>query len=164
MSESGGNDKLYIIIILVMIGCFIYWYQTRLDNSECPTCRERRLKMDTNNDNRLHSKKMRQRSKTNQTQEDYRVRSKSAPKSKSKSKLKSAMKNKHGRKGKSNSKSKKRVTFEEEDDENMDDESDITLDSLDSTDQASLMAPHVRGRSPVDEDDDVDDNDTNESL
>lgn len=43
MSGSNSNDKVYVIIILIMIGCFVYWYQTRLDlHTECESCKKRK--------------------------------------------------------------------------------------------------------------------------
>ena len=43
-----GNDKFYIIIIFLMIGFFIYWYQTRPDPTECQSCRKKKEELSLN--------------------------------------------------------------------------------------------------------------------
>lgn len=47
-----SDDKIYIIIIMVMIGFFVYWYQKRIENARCQKCIRR-----SNKRNKLsHSK------------------------------------------------------------------------------------------------------------
>ena len=43
---ASSNDKFYIIIILGMIGFFIYWYQTKLNNitDSCANCKYKESK------------------------------------------------------------------------------------------------------------------------
>lgn len=42
---ANSNDKFYIIIILGMIGFFIYWYQTKLNITEsCSKCKYKESK------------------------------------------------------------------------------------------------------------------------
>tara|TARA_B110000908_G_C9832001_1_gene261745 strand:- start:195 stop:494 length:300 start_codon:yes stop_codon:yes gene_type:complete len=36
------DDKLYIVLVLVLVGIFIYWYQKRIDNIECQKCLKRK--------------------------------------------------------------------------------------------------------------------------
>ena len=36
------DDKLYIVIVLAIVGMFVYWYQKRMDNMECRKCIKRK--------------------------------------------------------------------------------------------------------------------------
>lgn len=100
-----SNDKLHIIIILGMIGFFIYWYQNCIDNQiECKRCiqrdRKKRKKYKKIKGNLLNSKEL----NTNIINKDL-------------NKNIGIIK-----------KEKKTVRFEDE-------ESEISLDSLDSSDK-----------------------------
>lgn len=38
------DDKLYIIVILAMVGIFMYYYQTHIKNNLCRKCKKRKYK------------------------------------------------------------------------------------------------------------------------
>lgn len=140
MSDSGtGNDKLYIIVILAMIGCFIYWYQSRLDaSSYCERCQ--RLDSKT-----VSVKKEKNRSSKTQKKSSKKKKSINASKSNTKDERYLTEKPKsRTKKGK-----KKSVTFKD------DEESDISLDSLDSSDHASVIK-HDGDKNDDDTDSDLD--------
>lgn len=99
---SDGNDKIYIIIILVMIGGFIYWYQTKLDtHNECKKCNRRKKQV-----------------KNCAKYENPKIKNKSEKK-------------------------KKKVTFKNED-------TDISLDSLDSSDQEKYSSKRSNNKNDMD--------------
>ena len=108
MSES--NDKIYIIIILLMIGYFIYWYQSK-DHTRCPFCKEKK---------------------------EHKKHISSSKKQKSKKRNSSSKKNKN------------HVEF-------VDNESDVSLESLDNSD--NIMTTQSKKTDHV-----VDDNNDSESL
>lgn len=104
-----SNDKLYIIVILGMIGFFIYWYQTRLDDPpECRRCK----KSDKRN--------RRNRSRNSKDRDRYEV----AVKETENRTLRPSIK-----------KSRKPPTISVRFKEDADNDSDISLDSLDSSDK-----------------------------
>ncbi len=145
-----SNDKLYIIVILGMIGFFIYWYQTRLDQPiECPKCKKKnRHKKQIQHKN---GKEIADHSGKSPKKQTKSVRfkdgtSNSGHKSTRKSPPKSALKNK----GRTDAKYKKhniktKIQNDTTDDETTDDNSDkitddISLDSLDSSDKSDVHA------------------------
>jgi hypothetical protein len=145
------TDKLYIIIFLGMIGIFIYWYQTQIETTKnkgksekvyCAGCKKRMIKRkDKYKDN-------------GNAERERSIQTKRGKKGKSKKKSKSP-----SSKGRGNGKSKsKKVRFEENDsddsipdsliesrlrrktNEEEDDESEISIESLDTADRSGASA------------------------
>lgn len=105
MTES--NDKLYIIIILAMIGFFIYWSQKNA-NIECDECKKRKLRYEKNkNTEKKHTKYIKKIENDNEIIRENMKSVNSVPK-------------------------KKTVRFEDPND----DGSDISLESLNSIDRS----------------------------
>ena len=156
MAESSGNDKMYIIIILVMIFCFIYWYQTRLDTTtECEKCKNHHN--DKNHKSDKHHEKNKNNTLKGIIKNNVKNNTKTNTKTNTKPNVKTNTKTNHHKtshyknkkcqendqeedvngKQKSHSKPKKTVKFKDEDENIGDDETEISLDSLDSADHAN---------------------------
>ena len=116
------SDKLYLIVILGMIGFFIFWYQTRLDETAsdespkeiyCSGCKKRLVKRS-------------EKGKRNGRHSDNRHSD-----------------NRHSDNRHSDRKSKKKVRFQDEESEisidglTNDDNDSISLDSLDTEDRSN---------------------------
>lgn len=126
MSGSNGNDKVYVIVILMMIGCFVYWYQTRLDShSECESCKRRRLR---------HQKKHQQQ---NQNQKSSLAR-KSSNLSNSNQKVKKTVRFKSNNEEIENDRKPSRTEKSDRVNIEKDEDTEISLDSLDSSDHSNL--------------------------
>ena len=110
-----------------MIGGFIYWYQTRLDHQECGRCIER------------YNNKIKHRTNKNislRTHNKFSKKSDSFPQKASK----------YSTKNRKHKKEKKSVSFKDIDEEKeIDNNTDISLESLDSSDHAPIMSGKRKG-------------------
>lgn len=158
---STGNDKLYIMIILAMVGCFIYWYQTRLDSVECPSCQYKRIKCDNIDSLSRSSYKAPTKSyaKTSDkilNRTSAKISAKTSNKIPTKT-LPKELSNKEKIKSKSHHKKKKHKRLQEDDTEKINDEdndNESSLESLDSSDHASLIVH--KSKHDTDTDDSLD--------
>ena len=130
------SDKLYLLIIFLMIGAFIYWYQTRLDNVRNNTKQHENEK--------LHcSRCRRELIKKSEASKGRRMENKSKKNSPNGSAAKSEKKHR----------SKKKVEPDEE--------SDISLKSLDTEDRSNASDGGQRGGDAYDVVDDTIDSEVN---
>lgn len=141
LSNQSGSDKLYIVVILVMVGIFIYWYQNK-SIQECQQCKKR---YDSDKKKSAHISKKHRSNKGKQKdscQENMGNREKKKKRKHIKSvsfKEDEVFNDDDTVEDENNSKyQKKRKLHKNRRQE--DEESEISLDSLDSSDHASMEA------------------------
>jgi hypothetical protein len=134
-----NTDKLYVIIVIGMIGIFIYWYQTRLDIEShnkkekvyCAECSRKMIKRKDKKRIQL-DKKQKKNSRSKKSKSQKRVRFKENDSIDSDDSIPDSVIEARMNKRSSKSKTSRRSRNDDDNDE----ETEISIDSLDSVDRS----------------------------